>query len=155
MMSNREKIFEIYATVQDHKSSDGNSLTKELSKVTENGKKSILIRNISRKVNNSWLSRGIEFQASEGLTIERGTNWRDFMWPTGTAKEDDIQKEEKTSEPSRTDILLAVNKTAESIDRNTETINRNTERVKKLEVQVFVIVIVIVIALMCIISRYF
>ena len=112
MMTNRENIFEIHATVDDHKSFDDNSLTKELSKVTDKGKKSILISEISREVNNSWQRRGIENQASESITIERGINWRDFMWPIGTAKE-------RLPEPTMTDLLNAINK--------------NTERVEKLE----------------------
>ena len=112
MMTNRENIFEIHATVDDHKSFDDNSLTKELSKVTNKGKKPILISEISREVNNSWQGRGIENQASESITIERGINWRDYMWPRGTAKE-------RVPEPTMTDLLNAINK--------------NTERVEKLE----------------------
>ena len=137
-MSNRENIFEIYATVEDHKSYDDNSLTKELSKVTEKGKKPILIRNISGEVNDSWLDRGITNQASQGITIDRGSNWRDFMWPTGTAKEEEIQKEKKASEPTMTDLFNAINQTKQTIqtinqtiNKNTETINKNTEAITK------------------------
>ena len=55
----------LYSTVEGHKSSDGNWMTKELSAVTEGGTKSIPILNLCREVNISWRERGVKHQVSK------------------------------------------------------------------------------------------
>ena len=71
----------LYSTVEGHRSSDGNSLTKELSAVTGRGTKSIPILNLCRAVNISWRERGVMKQASKEDFLQDGDFWSSFMWP--------------------------------------------------------------------------
>ena len=86
-VANQEKIFVLYATLEMHTSSDENSLTKELFKVTEEGGKPIPICDLAEEINNSWKARMIEGRmvhpniCKDDMVKVQG-NWKDFTWPT-------------------------------------------------------------------------
>ena len=74
----------IYATLEHHESSDGESLTSELYKLTKGGTDPQLINELSEEVNKSWKKRGID-NISNSVTVNPKTDWRNFLWPHGMA----------------------------------------------------------------------
>ena len=80
------KTCTIYATPNRHTAADTQSLTRELYKVTKQGTKSILIRDISKAVNDSWDDNSIVDQRCITEIVEMKDNWADYMWPTGYRK---------------------------------------------------------------------
>ena len=80
-MNDEEKIFILNATLGLHPSNDSDSFTKELYTVTNQGRKSIKIEDITRKVNNSWKARGIKQRSTEEASKGGEASWKTSTGP--------------------------------------------------------------------------
>ena len=77
----QKKIAVISGALDLHPVDDNASLTKELYKVTDAGKKPKLLTHLAKAVNDSWEKRGVP-QMSKIDLVEVGENWTKYMWPT-------------------------------------------------------------------------
>ena len=80
-MDEEEKIFILNATLGLHRSNDVDSFTKELYKVTNQGRKAIKIDKITKKVNDSWKARGIEQRSTEKASKGGEASWKTSTGP--------------------------------------------------------------------------
>ena len=80
-MEEEEKIFILNATLGLHRSNDVDSFTKELYKVTNQGRKAIKIDKITKKVNDSWKARGIEQRSTEKASKGGEASWKTSTGP--------------------------------------------------------------------------
>jgi len=102
-VSDLKKIFTLYATPNQHTSSDHDSLTKELFLVTEKGERLVAITELAGEVNLSWEGRGISDQISKDDYVKGGAQWKKCFWPV---EDKEYRSEKKSSkEPSITEMM--------------------------------------------------
>jgi len=82
----QQRIALIQGTSEGHKASDLDSFTQELHKVVQEENGSIRIKDIPKKVNQSWCDRNID-QLCKLDICEIGDNWENVQWPSETGTE--------------------------------------------------------------------
>ena len=163
-VTNLDKIFILYATPEMHTSSDDNSLTKELYKVTEKGRKPMSILELAEEINNSWRERMKEGNMQvpvvckdDMIKVER--NWKDFacpeeyeIWASQEEEEETTHREpemhvvmsEDTGNKIEQEPMHAIDpdqelekgkKNRKGKNRNTEKVNEDEEESERVEKQ--------------------
>jgi len=81
-----ERIALIQSTCELHRSSDINSLTRELFSLHQEIALPLPIRIIKRKVNQSWKNKGLAQRCTDDI-LETGDSWKNVVWPSGDINE--------------------------------------------------------------------